>query len=422
MNILSEKRLTCGILSAVLAIGMVHPVHAKALDTEIPSAGAAVVINEYLSNTGTESDLIAMLPTEAETKPAKKKDKKNNGENVEQTPEEKGEAFKSAEEELFSDIAIAKVQGGSEDYVNVRKKPTTDSKVVGKIYNYCGARILETTENGWYKIVSGNCTGYIKADFFVVGEDAKKIALDNGYVFVNIKDTGIRVREKNTTESEIIQNVYHNENYAVKKFDKAGNWVKIKIKEGVSGWISSEFVKLSVNMDVAITIAEERALIRKQKEEEERARQQALTQQNNNSGGNNGGGSSSGGGSVSYGDSGGGASSVVAYAKQFLGNPYVYGGSSLTNGTDCSGFTMSVYAHFGYSLNRTSYTQVYNGRSVSMSSLKQGDLLFYNNGGSTISHVAIYIGGGQIIHASTPSTGIIISDIGSPCAARRIIN
>ena len=112
---------------------------------------------------------------------------------------------------------------------------------------------------------------------------------------------------------------------------------------------------------------------------------------------------------------------VVEYAKNFVGNRYRYGGSSLTNGTDCSGFTMSVYAHFGYGLSRSSYTQVNNGRAVSMSSLQPGDLLFYKYGGSTISHVAIYIGGGQIIHASTEETGIIISGMGSPCAARRII-
>lgn len=112
---------------------------------------------------------------------------------------------------------------------------------------------------------------------------------------------------------------------------------------------------------------------------------------------------------------------VVEYAKNFVGNRYRYGGASLTNGTDCSGFTMSVYAHFGYGLSRSSYTQVNNGRAVSMSSLQPGDLLFYKYGGSTISHVAIYIGGGQIIHASTEETGIIISGMGSPCAARRII-
>ena len=94
---------------------------------------------------------------------------------------------------------------------------------------------------------------------------------------------------------------------------------------------------------------------------------------------------------------------VVAYAKLFLGNPYVYGGSSLTNGTDCSGFTMSVYAHFGVYLPHSSYSQRSCGTAVSYSNAKPGDLILYSG------HVALYIGGGKIIHASTTSTGIIIS-------------
>ncbi len=93
-------------------------------------------------------------------------------------------------------------------------------------------------------------------------------------------------------------------------------------------------------------------------------------------------------------------SSVVAYARQFIGNPYVYGGSSLTHGTDCSGFTMSVYSHFGYSLPHNSWAQLSSGRSVSYSEAKPGDLIIYGN------HVALYAGGGQIIHASNPRTGI----------------
>ena len=358
----------------------------------------------------------------------------------------------SSEEELFSDIAIARVNGG---YVRVRRIPSTKGKMVGKIYNNCGARILEKTNNGWYKIVSGNCTGYIKAEYFVTGSKAQDYALDDGYVFANIKDTGIHVRQSPTTKSDVVTNVYNKETYVIKKFSNDGNWVKIKIKAGVSGWVSSDFVKISIDMDTAITIKEEKEQIRKQKEEEARERQAQLDAQkkaesnnnlqsdnssntagnntsNNNSDNSNKSNNSSNNNSTpsqstntqpSYGDaSGGGASAVVAYAKQFLGNPYVWGGSSLTNGTDCSGFTMSVYAHFGYSLNRSSYTQVYNGTAVSLGALQPGDLLFYKYGGSTISHVAIYIGGGQIIHASTESTGIIISGMGSPCAARRIIN
>lgn len=415
------KKVASSTLAVVLAVTLSQPLFAEELDTEIPSAGATVVIEDYIANNGSDKNIESFLPKEPEKKEVKK-DKANSTDNASK------EVEKNVREKYFEDIAIAEVSGGAEDYVNVRKKPSTESKIVGKIYNNCGARILETTENGWYKIVSGNCTGYIKAEYFATGSDAEEYALDAGYVFANITGTGIHVREKATTESGIVTNVYHNENYVIKKFNKDGSWIKIKIGDGVSGWISAEFAKVSINMDTAITIEEEKEMIRRQKEEEERQRQAAAAaqaQQNNNSGdgassGNTNNYTSNTTTTTSSGSSKGAA--VVAYAKQFLGNPYVYGGSSLTNGTDCSGFTMSVYAHFGYGLNRTSYTQVYNGTAVSMSNLAAGDLLFYKNGGSTISHVAIYIGGGQIIHASTESTGIIISGIGSPCAARRIIN
>lgn len=107
---------------------------------------------------------------------------------------------------------------------------------------------------------------------------------------------------------------------------------------------------------------------------------------------------------------------LVNYALKFVGNRYVYGGTSLTNGTDCSGFTMSVYKKFNYSLNRVSRDQVYNGKTISRSELKKGDLVFYSNG-YRISHVALYIGNGKIVHASTPSTGIIVSNMNyqTPC-------
>ena len=429
------EKIISGVLTVVMTTTLAQPVFAEELNTEIPSAGATVAIEEYINNVGSEEDLSKYLPApEQKTQPVQKVENKN----------------ENKESKMFSDIAIARVSGGQEDYVNVRKKPNAKSKRVGKIYNNCGARIVETTKSGWYKIVSGNCRGYIKAEYFVTGKKAQSNALDNGYVFANVKDSGVHVRKSANTKGSIVTNVYHNENYVIKKFSDDGKWVKVKIGEGVSGWVSSDYVKVSVDMETAITNAEEKAKIKAQKEQEERERQAQLAaeaEQNNQSDNNdelaqnsnvNANNNSNNSNNTytppktntpkptskpSYGNaSGSGASAVVAYAKQFLGNPYVYGGSSLTNGTDCSGFTMSVYAHFGYSLNRSSYTQVYNGRAVSMSALLPGDLLFYKYNSSTISHVAMYIGGGQIIHASTPSTGIIISGMGSPCAARRIIN
>ena len=111
-------------------------------------------------------------------------------------------------------------------------------------------------------------------------------------------------------------------------------------------------------------------------------------------------------------------SAVVEYARQFIGNPYVYGGASLTNGTDCSGFTMSVYAHFGYSLPHNSYAQLNCGKAVSYSEAQPGDLIIYPN------HVALYAGGGTIIHASSPRTGITTGSATyrTILGVRRIIN
>ena len=111
---------------------------------------------------------------------------------------------------------------------------------------------------------------------------------------------------------------------------------------------------------------------------------------------------------------------IASYAVQFVGNPYVYGGTSLTNGADCSGFVQSVFANFGIGLSRTAASQAGGGTSVSLDSLQAGDLLFYSSSGS-IDHVALYIGGGQIVHAANSASGIIISNAyySTPVAARR---
>lgn len=113
---------------------------------------------------------------------------------------------------------------------------------------------------------------------------------------------------------------------------------------------------------------------------------------------------------------------ISNYAQKFVGNPYVHGGTSLTNGADCSGFTQSIYKKYGKSLPRTVAAQAKVGTKVSFSSLQPGDLVFYSNGGSTPTHVAIYIGNGKIIHASTPSSGIKISTVNimKKVVARRI--
>lgn len=449
------KKLTCLACTLALVTTSITPVPAEELETESPSAGATKVIAEYVNGAGSDSGIASMLPSE-QTSPTQ-----TGAATAGQTD------INNKMKTVFSDIAIANVKGGDDSYVNVRKKANENSKIEGKIYNNCGAIIEETTKNGWYKIHSGNCKGYVKASFFKVGDEAISYALDSGYVFATMKGSGVHLREKASSESGVVTNVYKGDCKSVKKYSKDGKWVKLRVSEGVNGWVSADYVKISVDFDQAKTIAEEKAEIAAQKAAEEAARQaeleaqrqeeaerqaQAAAEANQNSGNNNSNSNSNYSNSnsnsnssnrsnytprrstprrstprrstPSYSDSSSGSgkgSSVVSFAKKFVGNPYVFGGSSLTHGTDCSGFTMSVYAHFGVSLNRTSYTQVNNGRAVSMSNLKPGDLLFYKYGGGTISHVAIYIGGGQIVHASNERTGITISGMGSPCAARRVL-
>lgn len=395
--------------------------NAATLDTEIASAGGSVALEEYCEASDAnkpEAEIATII--------------------------EKSVQAVKEEHSIFKDVCIAKVE--ADGYVNVRKNPNTEAKVVGKIFGNCGGDIIKE-KDGWYKIKSGNVKGWVKAEFFVTGEDAKDYAVDNGYVLATVKESGLRVRKKQSKKADVISNVYKEETYAVTKYGKTDNWIKLGIDEGVEGWVSTEYIDLKIGYEPAITLAEEKAMLQAQAEkeaEEEASRQasiaaseaaeeaetateattaatqtyqeskemttvyQQTTKQQTTA--------AQVEDNVSY-DSATG-SAVIAYAKQFLGNPYVYGGSSLTNGTDCSGFTMSVYAHFGYSLPRTSSAQRSAGVGVSLNAVQPGDIICYSG------HVALYIGGGQIIHASTPSTGIIISSMyygSNPICARRII-
>lgn len=120
--------------------------------------------------------------------------------------------------------------------------------------------------------------------------------------------------------------------------------------------------------------------------------------------------------------SGSTGSDIASYAQKFVGNPYRWGGTSLTGGADCSGFTMTIYAQYGYSLPHSSASQAGCGRSVSLSSVQPGDLIFYKHG-SSIGHVAMYIGGGRVVHAQSARTGITTSSMyyNQPACARRIV-
>lgn len=299
----------------------------------------------------------------------------------------------------YADIAVTYL-GNSEDYVNVRSEPSTEGEKLGKIYNDCAATILDTVEGeggSWYHIRSGSVTGYIKSEYFITGEKAEKKALEIGRMFGRVNAGGLRLREEPNTESEIITSLWEGEIYTVLADAEGFTQITLgKDDDGneVAGYVKSEYIDTYIDFDTAISKEEEEAAIAEAKrreeeakrlEEEARAKAAAEAEQSKRN-------------------------AIVAYAKQFIGNPYVWGGTSLTKGADCSGFVKSVYAHFGISLTRTSATQAGCGTPISISKLKTGDLVFYARG-SKIYHVAIYIGNGQIIHAIDEHRGIGITSM-----------
>ena len=293
------------------------------------------------------------------------------------------------EEDLTSTV-IAQVDG----YVNVRETPDENGEIVGKLYNHSAGEWLGK-EGDWYKISSGNVVGYVKGEYVVTGQAAVKLAEEVGVRTATVHTTTLRIRQEANADSNILGLVPDGDELTV--VEETEEWVKVSIEEG-DGWVSKEFVSLHTDFPKAESKAEEEARLRKEKAERDKANAAAQKAAKKSSGS-----SKSSGATYSVGGSGMG-SAVANYGLQFVGNPYVYGGTSLTNGTDCSGFTMGVYRNFGVSLPHSSGAQRSVGYAVgSLAEAQPGDILCYSG------HVAIYIGGGQIVHASTAKTGIKVS-------------
>ena len=261
----------------------------------------------------------------------------------------------------YTNLGIAVVDSGN---LNVRQAPGTDAELVGKMPNHAACEVLGV-DGEWTQIQSGEVTGYVKSEYLVTGEEAAALAEEVKETVAKVTTTTLYVREEPNTDCSIVTSMPMGEELEV--IEQLEGWIKVAI-DSDEGYVSADYVEVNTELPTAMTMTE-----------------------------------------VRYGQ---GVSDVrvdlVSYACQFVGNPYVWGGTSLTKGADCSGFVLSVFANYGVSLPHSSVAQSNSGTKISSSEAQPGDLFFYGNG-SRINHVAIYIGNGQVVHASSPKTGIKIS-------------
>ncbi len=363
-----RKRVLCyGIVSMffiLIAFGQSNKSEAasKSILSQQAVAGLPLTLNTYYEDTETDTTEDASDNTTTSLDSFMTKEEKE--------AQEKQEAIDAKK---YENIGIAKV----DRYLNIRNKADTKGKIIGKLPNNGGCYIYSVDDNGWAKIKSGSITGYVSTEFLIMGDEVPALAKKVGRLVATVKDGPSRVRVDTNTDCKTLTSVPKDTDLEVKD-NSDTTWVQVAVDNEI-GYIRRDLVTVSYQLRKAISYSE------------------------------------STGSSV--------RAQMVSYAKQFLGNRYVFGGTSLTRGIDCSAFTMKIYQKFGYNISRTSRTQAAKGRKISVYDVKPGDLVFYENNGY-IYHVAMYIGGGQVIHASSPSTGIIISNLSyrSICKAVRFIN
>ena len=340
-------------VNAGVALGLTEAADA----TELLTAGATSALTYYgaeLTVTQNDSNVVTASAQGApQTDDASQESEQAN--EAAQTPT-------AAQTCGYTNLGMSVISSGN---LNIRQEASTDSEVVGILTNHNACELLEDAGD-WYKVTSGKVTGYVSKQYLVTGDEAESIAQQEIKTVATVNTETLNVRAEKSTEAAVLSQVGNSEAFTVNSV--ADGWVEISVDDSV-GYISQDYVTLAQALPTAKTIEQ-----------------------------------------VKYGD---GVSdvraSVVSYALQFVGNRYVWGGTSLENGVDCSGFTMRILGKYGISLPHSSKAQPSYGTKISASEAKPGDLFFYGSGRS-ISHVAIYIGNGQIVHASNKRDGIKVSN------------
>lgn len=340
-------------VNAGVALGLTEAADA----TELLTAGATSALTYYGAELTVAQNDSNVVTASAQGAPQT--------DDASQEPEQANEAAQTptaAQTCGYTNLGMSVISSGN---LNIRQEASTDSEVIGILTNHNACELLEDAGE-WYKVTSGKVTGYVNKQYLVTGDEAEAIAEQEIKTVATVNTETLNVRAEKSTDAAVLSQVGNSEAFTVNSV--ADGWVEISVDDSV-GYISQDYVTLAQALPTAKTIEQ-----------------------------------------VKYGD---GVSdvraSVVSYALQFVGNRYVWGGTSLEKGVDCSGFTMRILGKYGISLPHSSKAQPSYGTKISASEAKPGDLFFYGSGRS-ISHVAIYIGNGQIVHASNKRDGIKVSN------------
>lgn len=266
---------------------------------------------------------------------------------------------------------------GVENNLNIRECAKEDGLIIGKAVEYAGLEII-STEGDWYKIQVDDSYGYVAKEYVATGEEAEKLAIAHAEQMALVNAEILNVRKGPSLLTNVMFKVSVNDRYSV--VEQYENWVKVQILEDTTGYVSSDFVSIDYFLPRAYIIGE----------------YQGLSELRRN---------------------------LVSMAFEYLGGKYVWGGTTLGVGVDCSGFVMRLYEAQGIQIHRVSIDQATNGRKISAAEMKPGDLIFYETLGPYISHVAMYIGDGKIIHAASEKKGICINewDYIEPVMIRNVI-